>query len=142
MIDPLIQLPQFVDKRGALVVAYEEKDISFIIRRVFYIYNIDPDARRGVHAHRTTQQFLICLKGQCSVVLDDGLHQQTYILNDPVHGLSVDHSIWVEIHSFSAECLLMVLCSTTYDPDDYIDDYQEFLKYRDQMRNQASEEKR
>lgn len=131
MINPLIQLPQFVDERGVLVAVHGENDIPFVIRRVFYIYNVDLGAHRGIHAHKTSKEVLICLKGQCSAVLDDGKCRQTYILNDPTHGLFIDHSIWVEIHQFSADCLLMVLASTNYDPDDHIDDYQDFLKHRD-----------
>lgn len=140
MINPLLQLAQFVDERGSLVAVHGKKDIPFVIQRVFYIYNVDLGVRRGVHAHKISQEVLICLKGQCSVVLDDGRHRQTYLLNDPVHGLFVDHSIWLEIDQFSADCLLMVLSSTGYDPDDYIDDYQDFLKYRDQMHTERDSE--
>lgn len=129
MTTPLIPLPRFVDERGSLVAVHGEKDIPFVIRRIFYIYNADLSVRRGIHAHKTSQEFLICLKGQCSVVLDNGRHKQTYLLNDPIKGLFIDHSVWLEMNQFSTDCLLLVLSSTSYDPDDCIDDYQDFLKW-------------
>lgn len=133
MITSLFQFPQFIDERGSLVTIHGNKDIPFVIQRVFYIYHVDLDVRRGVHAHKISQEVLICLKGHCSVVLDNGQYRQTHLLNDPVQGLFIDHGIWLEIDQFSADCLLMVLSSTDYDPDDDIDDYEDFLKYRDQV---------
>ncbi|WP_187526341.1 WxcM-like domain-containing protein, partial [Escherichia coli] len=43
--------------------------------------------------------------------------------------LLIDSLCWREMHNFSEDCVLMVLASDYYDPDDYIHDYNSFLRY-------------
>jgi hypothetical protein len=37
--------------------------------------------------------------------------------------------MWREMENFSTNSLALVLSSTKYDPEDYIRDYEEFLKF-------------
>lgn len=105
------------------------KDISFDIRRVYYIYDVAPGERRGFHAHKKLEQYLICIHGSCTILLDDGSKQENIVLNDPSTGLYVGPGMWREMYNFSPGAVLLVLASEYYDEDDYIRDYDMFKSY-------------
>ena len=84
--------------------------------------------RRGFHAHIDLKQMAICVKGSCTFILDDGISRKEIKLNSPNQGLLIEGLIWREMHSFSPDCVLVVLASEHYDEDDYIRDYNTFLK--------------
>jgi dTDP-4-dehydrorhamnose 3,5-epimerase len=128
------QIPLTVrgDDRGSLIAIEGPHDtgtgtIPFAIRRVYYIFNTTPGVVRGQHAHRQLDQLLVATSGQCRIVTDTGLQRQDTLLNSPATGLYLNGTVWREMHDFSADCVLMVLASEPYTPDDYIWDYQEFL---------------
>lgn len=117
------------DHRGQLVALEENLDIPFNIKRVYYMYDTGKDVVRGLHAHKTLQQILICIHGSCMIRLDNGKEKKEIVLDKPYEGLYVAHAMWREMYNFSPDAVLMVLASELYDESDYIRDYQEFLKY-------------
>ena len=117
------------DFRGQLIALEQQKDIPFEIKRVYYIYDTLSNVRRGFHAHKSLQQFLICVSGACKILLDDGKEKQIIVLDKPTEGLFVSGCIWREMYDFSSDAVLMVLASDLYDESDYIRDYDEFLGY-------------
>ena len=117
------------DARGQLVAIEELKDIPFSIKRVYYMWDAGPEVRRGYHAHKKLQQVLICVRGRCKILLDDGTEKQVVLMDDPSKGLYVSNVMWREMYDFSSDAVLMVLASEYYDPSDYIRDYDEFLKF-------------
>ncbi len=124
----LIDFQEHVNERGALVALEERKNIPFAIKRVYYIYDVPQEKRRGYHAHRDLEQVAVCLKGRCSFLLDDGKTKTTYTLENPATGLYIKGLVWREIFDFSDDCVLLVLANHYYDTKDYIFSYQEFLK--------------
>lgn len=117
------------DERGKLVSLEEKTDISFNIKRVYYIYETDIEAIRGKHAHQNLQQVVVCLHGNCTFLLDDGKDKKIILLDSPEKGLFIGKNMWREMHNFSSDCVLMVLASGHYDEKEYIRDYEKFLKY-------------
>lgn len=117
------------DDRGTLVALEEKRNVPFIIKRVYYMYNTVPTARRGYHAHRKLEQILICVSGSCKVLLDDGLEKETILLDQKNQGLYIGSKIWREMFDFTEDAVLMVLASELYDPADYIREYEEFVNY-------------
>ncbi|MDF2857029.1 MAG: WxcM-like protein [Neobacillus sp.] len=105
------------------------KDIPFAIQRVYYIYEVLPGERRGFHAHKKLEQYLICIAGSCTILLDDGSEMKHVTLNDPSEGLYIGPGTWREMYNFSPEAVLLVLASEHYDENDYIRDYDRFLAY-------------
>lgn len=93
------------------------------------MYNTVRGVRRGFHAHKNLKQILFCVKGSCSIHLDDGNEEIEICLDKPYQGLLIADHIWREMYDFSEDAVLMVLASEYYDEDDYIRDYHEFLKY-------------
>lgn len=117
------------DERGTLIALEQNKNIPFVIKRVYYMYGTGPDVRRGYHAHKCLKQMLICVSGKCKILLDDGKEKKVVPLDKPNQGLYVGNAVWREMFDFSPDAVLMVLASELYDEQDYIRDYDAFLKY-------------
>ncbi len=128
LVSKNIKFREIKDERGSLVSLEENSNIPFNIQRVYYLYNLTDNKPRGFHAHKNLKQILICVKGSCKVLLDDGNKKEKYLLNEPNKGLFVDKMIWREMHDFSEDAVLMVLASELYDENDYIRNYDEFLR--------------
>lgn len=128
----IIQLSKIADPRGNLSVIEELKDIPFKIERTFWIYDVPGGETRGGHAYKENQEFIVALSGSFDVVLDDGKEKKTFSLNRSYNGLYVPKGLWRVMENFSTNSLALVLSSTKYDKDDYIRDYEEFLKYAKQ----------
>lgn len=117
------------DERGQLIALEEMKNIPFVIKRVYYMYDTVKGVTRGYHAHKSLQQILICVHGSCKIRLDDGKEKKIVTLDSPDEGLYVSNVIWREMFDFSPDAVLMVLASELYDEGDYIRNYDEFLSY-------------
>ena len=116
------------DERGQLSVVEENMDIPFTIRRVYYLYETKKGVVRGLHAHKKLEQILVCVAGSCVIKLDDGNEKMEVLLDDPTKGLYVGANIWREMYDFSDGAVLLVLASEKYDTNDYIRNYDEFIR--------------
>ncbi len=117
------------DDRGMLVALEEGKDIPFVIKRVYYIYDTLTGVRRGFHAHKNLKQILICVKGSCKLHLDNGHETAEVVLDKPYEGIYIENNIWREMYDFSKDAVLLVLASELYNESDYIRNYQDFIKF-------------
>ena len=126
----IIQLPKILDERGNLTFIEEEKHIPFKIERVYWIYDVPGGEIRGAHAFREQQELIVALSGSFDVEVDTGKEKQTFSLNRSYYGLYLPAGLWRQMQDFSTNSLALVLSSTTYDENDYIQDYDEFLKMR------------
>ena len=122
----IINLRSFEDNKGSLIPIESELDCLIDIKRIFYVYNVPSGETRGKHSHKKTIQVLICIKGSCEVKCDDGVNSKTFVLSDPSQALYVPEGIWAEETYETSDTLLMVLCNTRYEKEDYIFDYEEF----------------
>ena len=119
---------QHGDNRGMLVALEEYKDIPFEIKRVYYMYDTKADVHRGFHAHKNLEQILICIHGTCKIRLDNGKEKKIVSLEKPYEGLYVANDMWREMYDLSEDAVLLVLASEPYREEDYIRNYDEFLK--------------
>lgn len=125
----IITIPKIEDRRGNLSVVEEFKDIPFNIARAYWVYDVPGGESRGGHAHKRLKQFVVALSGSFTVTLDDGRERKTFLLNHPYQGLEIETGIWRTLDDFSSGAVCLVLASEVYDEEDYIRDYDEFLKY-------------
>ena len=123
----LISLTHALDMRGSLIAGDVEKQIPFDPKRFFVVYDVPSAELRGEHAHRVCEQFLVCLKGSVSAIVDDGVHREEYLLDRPDIGLFMPAMTWGTQYRYSADSVLLVLASQLYDNGDYIRDYDEFV---------------
>ncbi|MDH3410933.1 MAG: FdtA/QdtA family cupin domain-containing protein [Gammaproteobacteria bacterium] len=115
------------DLRGDLSVGEFRKEIPFAPKRYFLVFNVPSSKTRGEHAHHRCEQFLVCVKGACAVVADDGTSREEFELNMPNLGLYLPAMTWGIQYKYSSDAVLLVFASHEYDAADYIRDYDEFI---------------
>ncbi|MEU6427942.1 WxcM-like domain-containing protein [Microbispora sp. NPDC046973] len=124
----LLELNVMKDPRGELSVGEFEREVPFTPKRYFLVSNVPSTEARGEHAHRRCEQFLICVRGSCGVLLDDGRNRCEITLDRPTRGVHMPAMIWGTQYRYTPDAVLLVFASHHYDPDDYIRSYDEFQK--------------
>lgn len=115
------------DMRGDLSVGEFSKEIPFEPKRYFLVFNVPSEKTRGEHAHYECHQFLICVKGSCSVVADDGIQRKEVELNQPNVGIYLPPLTWGIQYKYSEDAVLLVFASHYYEASDYIRNYDDFI---------------
>lgn len=117
------------DERGNLVVIEGEGvDIPFDIKRVFYIYGSDDTVIRGQHANLRTEFLLVNVKGSSKVRVNNGTESKVILLDRPGMGLYLPPMLWKDMYDFSPDSVLLVLASRHYDSQEYIREYDQYLR--------------
>tara|TARA_B100000575_G_C23135522_1_gene659593 strand:- start:2945 stop:3358 length:414 start_codon:yes stop_codon:yes gene_type:complete len=124
----IIDFPKVTSSRGSLTFIEDDLSLPFDVKRVFYIYDVPSGESRGSHAHKKLEEIIICLSGSFSIELDDGYNQIIYNLNRPWEGLHLSPLTWFSLKNFCTGSICLVLCSDKYDEDDYIRDYNDYIK--------------
>ena len=126
----IIKLPVNHRERGNLTVIENGKQIPFNVSRIYYLYDVPAGEARGGHAHKELTQLIVAASGSFDVTLFDGSDRRTVTLNCPFVGLLVLPGIWRELDNFSSGSVSLVLASHEYNENDYIRDYNDYLKWR------------
>jgi UDP-2-acetamido-3-amino-2,3-dideoxy-glucuronate N-acetyltransferase len=126
----LIRLKTAEDMRGRLVVSELGETLPFAPQRFFVVHAVPSAEVRGEHAHLACEQLLVCLAGSVNVLVDDGTRRVQVTLDDPGLGLYVPAMTWGTQFAYTPDAVLAVLASLPYDPDDYVRDYDQFLRLR------------
>jgi len=113
--------------RGNLTVVQSKQDIPFSIARIFYIYGIPKECERGGHAHREAEQVFIAISGSFSLEVTDARQSKSYAMKEPNCAVYVPPMIWAVVCAFSNDAVCLVLTNTSYDPADYIRDWDEYV---------------
>jgi UDP-2-acetamido-3-amino-2,3-dideoxy-glucuronate N-acetyltransferase len=124
----LYRLPRIADLRGSLVFGEIAAQLPFHPQRFFLVFDVSSREVRGEHAHRELHEFLVCLRGSCSLALDDGQSRQEVVLDSPTVGLHVPPRVWRVHYKYTPDAMLLALCSDIYRADDYVRDYDEFKR--------------
>lgn len=124
----LLELPLIRDSRGNLSFAQYDDTLPFLPRRYFIVFDVGEGKTRGGHAHSVSHQLLICVKGSCVVAVDDGAARDRVRLDRPQLALHVPPMIWATEEQFSEDAVLLVLASEIYNPEEYVTDYDAFVK--------------
>ena len=125
----LIDLQTIPDDTGRLIIMESGDSLNMVLKRVFTVLD-HKNIRRGRHAHKECTQILICQRGVCEVLCDDGSQKNTLVIDNPSKGLYIPPSIWSEQFYKTDNTLLLVLCDRLYEKEDYIRDYAEFKSFR------------
>ncbi|WP_340111715.1 sugar 3,4-ketoisomerase [Maribellus mangrovi] len=125
----IINLPKIEDNRGNLTFIEELNHIPFDIKRAYWIYDVPGGQKRGGHAFKEQEEFIVALSGSFDVVIQDGEGEVKYSLNRSYYGLYVPNGLWREMNNFSTNSLALVLSSTFFDESDYIRDFEKYLKW-------------
>lgn len=126
----VMKMPIVKDLRGALTFAQFPDHLPFDPVRVFVVYEVPSSKIHGEHAHRSLEQYLVCLRGSVHVSVDDGMKRETIVLSGPGHGLYLPPMIWSTQFNYTPDAMLLVLASEQYDESEYVRDYEEYLELR------------
>lgn len=127
----LIEFDAHASSMGSLYVYDTAHEFLFTIARVFVV-DCHEDCTRGQHAHKACGQLLICLKGSCVIIVSDGKNKQEFFLATPNAGLFIPPTLWAE-QAYQNNTLLMVLSDQPFDEQDYIRDYEEYIRFRSSL---------
>lgn len=133
----LYLMPKVPDLRGNLTVGEIERDLPFIPKRYFAIFDVPTEKLRGEHAHFQCAQFLICLSGSCRALIDDGSTRKEVVLDRPDIGLYMPPMLWGTQYRYSRDAVLLVFASHSYDAGDYIRTYDAFKAAVDNRKPEA-----
>lgn len=126
----IISLPRIADGRGNLSIIEQLKNIPFVIRRAYWIYDVPGGYARGEHAYKQNEEFIVALSGSFDVELDDGNEKRVFSLNRSYNGVFVPKGTWRKMLNFSTNSLALVLASMPFDVNDYVFNYKEFLLWK------------
>lgn len=127
----LVELRKIKNRAGNLSVVENSISMPFDINRVYYIYDVPGGSDRGGHAHKELEQYVIAVSGAFDILLDDGKNKKTVRLDRPYLALHIKKGIWRETRNFTSGAICMVIASHKYDQSDYIHEYDNFIKYRE-----------
>lgn len=123
-------LPKIHNPAGNITSVNNFQEVPFSIKRVYYLYDVPGGEERGGHAHKALRQLIVAASGSFEVVLDDGRNKKSFTLSQPYIGLVLPPGIWRELVNFSSGAICLVLASEEYSENDYLRDYDQFLKYK------------
>lgn len=126
----IVPLDKIHNRAGNITIIEGDKNIPFPIKRIYYLYDIPGGESRGGHAHKELFQLIVAASGSFDVLLDDGENKKIVKLNRPNYGLLVVPGIWRELFEFSSGAICMVLASHQYDENDYLREYQDYLRHK------------
>jgi len=116
---------------GYISVAENFNNIPFTVQRVYWTYYTPQDVTRGGHAHLKLEQVIVAVSGTITFLIEDLQGSKTeFVLDNPDKGLYIPNKIWRDI-KFSHNAVLLCLASEVYTEDDYIREYDNFIKLRD-----------
>jgi dTDP-4-dehydrorhamnose 3,5-epimerase-like enzyme len=124
----IIDIPTINNTKGNIGVI-ENETIPFKVKRVYYLFDVPSNAKRGGHAHKNLKQILIAISGSFDVVLKNGKTKEVVTLNKPNKGLLIENNIWRELENFSSGAVCLVLASEEFSEEDYIRSYKEYLSF-------------
>lgn len=128
----VVELNKIHDRAGNISVIGKGFYLPFKVKRIYYLYDVPSGSDRGAHAHKELKHFMIAAGGCFDVILNDGKNRKIIQLNRPNYGLYIPPGIWVEVINFSSGATSLNLVSHKYDETDYIRDYEQFLKLKNE----------
>jgi len=126
----IVSLPKIHNRAGNITSVEKQIHAPFEVKRVYYLYDVPGGAERGGHAHKQLQQFIVSVSGAFDVLLDDGANKKVIHLDRPNVGLHIASGIWRELQNFSSGAICLVLASHSYDENDYIREYTDFISMK------------
>lgn len=121
-------LRTYADSRGCLTIVESGQELPFEVQRIYWIYKVPEDKSRGMHANKIAYQYLVAVHGTVEVCLENAKERKHFVLDSPDQGLLVPPLTWNELQKFSEDAVLLVMASHPYEPDTYVNSYEEFRK--------------
>ena len=121
-----IDLPKICDRRGNLSFIENDGLLPFQLNRTYWLYDVPGGKKRFGHAFHQQEEVIIALSGSFDIVLNDGKEERRYHMCRSYYGLYVPQMMWRELDNFSTNSIALILASTPYSPEDYIENFEDF----------------
>ena len=128
----IVNFSKIQNSSGNITVLENGTNSSFDVKRIYYLYDVPGGESRGGHAHYDLEQYIVAASGSFEVILDDGFNKKKVFLNRPNIGLHVVPGLWRKLDNFSSGSICMVLASEHYTEKDYIRNYADYKKYKNE----------
>ena len=125
-----IDTQKIINDRGRLTVFENAKLLPFTVKRIYLLSDVNQESIRGQHAHKCLQQFIMCVSGSFSLKVSNGLNHENFHLSADGPGYFIDKGMWRELSNFLGGSIALVLASEVYDVEDYINDFEEYQKWK------------
>lgn len=126
----IVEIKNQVSDRGYLYYSDYFESHQFEAKRIYFLKSIPYEMTRGNHAHKELRQIFFCVQGQFQLLVSDGFHTEARIVKDDGSGFLVEKGLWRQLSDFSTSAICVVLASESYDPADYIHDFDEFKNWK------------
>lgn len=130
----IYNLPIVTENRGKIAIAEFENQIPFVAKRYFIVHDVPQSETRGSHAHKLCQQFITCTHGSVLLRVNNSEIEEEIFLNSLAIGVHLPPMIWLSLHQFSNDAVVLVFASEHYDENDYINNYSSYKKYKADLR--------
>lgn len=119
------------NERATYSFAELKEFIDWEVKRVYFIQ--DCKEATGQHCHKVEKELFIVQRGNCTAIIDRGNGKEEIPMSGPGDAIYVGNYVWHGFKDFSPDVVLLAISSTNYSPDrsDYIENYDEYLKVRD-----------
>ena len=125
----IIKISTFKSSQGNLSIIDKKNNIPFEVKRIFYIYDIPQNTQRGGHAHKSLKQFIWVINGQLEIrTFSKNDMKKKFILDSPNMGLYIPELTWSYQLTRSFNTIYCVAASDYYDENEYIRDWEDFIK--------------
>ena len=114
---------------GTLSFFESQVDFPFEIKRIYYIYGVEKDTIRGKHAHKNLKQIMWCPFGKIEIEIDTAKEKNTYVLDSPEKVIILSKGYWRTMKWIDQSSVLCVAASDFYKEEDYIRNYEDYLKF-------------
>ena len=113
---------------------FESENLPFIVKRVFSVVNAKGGSKRGEHAHKKCNQLICCVAGEINLICNDGKTQVETFLSPKTEAILVPSGVWAEQDYLKDNSVIIVFCDQSYDEQDYIRDYDEYLEWKKEQK--------
>lgn len=106
--------------------------IDFSVKRI-YFFEVK-EGETGQHCHFEEKELFVMIQGKCTAIIDQGQGKEEIPFVAPKTALYVGNYVWHGFKDFSDDAILLAVSSTNYraDRSDYLEDYEEYVKIRDE----------
>ncbi len=124
-----VEFPTYSEPNGTLTVFEAGNVVPFEIRRAFSV-TASKDSVRGKHSHIRCSQLVVCVAGSIRLSCFDGEISQETILDNGHVGVLIPPGTWATQEYLQDNSTIIVFCDRLYESEDYIRDFQEFLRVK------------
>lgn len=124
----IISFPKIGDSVQGYISVAEKDGLPFEVKRIYWTYFTPESVQRGGHAHYELEQILVAVAGAITINIElSNGEKKEFFLYKPHMGLYIPKMTWRNMQ-YSHNAVQMCIASMAYEEEDYIRDYQTFLK--------------